>query len=115
MYESDNDVLATRERQETEVNLCLAAAQLNLAQGDYNRSEKLYRRAVRWGVQRWGAKSANVGAILLELQDLYDLQGLLNESKNIERDVHVILRHYFFKVLQRRVCFELKSPPGDRN
>lgn len=89
-----------RERQETEVNLCLAGAQLAKGHGDYRRSEKLYRRAIKWGIQRWGKSSANVGVILLELQELYEMQGLTNESQILEKDISAVLRHYFFTALR---------------
>jgi hypothetical protein len=99
MAESQADVFV-QERQETEVNLCLAGAQLARMQGDFRRSEKLYRRAIKWGVQRWGKQSANVGVILLELQDLYESQGLTDEVESLEREISAVLRHYFFSALR---------------
>ena len=90
-----------QERQETEVNLCLAGAQLAKGQGDYRRSEKLYRRAIKWGIQRWGKKSANVGVILLELQDLYELQGLSAEVRSMDGEINAVLRSYFFNALRK--------------
>ncbi|HEY9759209.1 MAG TPA: hypothetical protein V6C97_28885 [Oculatellaceae cyanobacterium] len=90
-----------QERQETEVNLCLAGAQLAKSHGDYRRSEKLYRRAIKWGIQRWGRKSANVGVILLELQELYELQGLTAEVENLDHEISAVLRSYFFSALRK--------------
>jgi hypothetical protein len=78
----------------------LAGAQLAKGHGDYRRSEKLYRRAIKWGIQRWGKKSANVGVILLELQDLYDMQGLEVEVQSLEKEISAVLRHYFFNALR---------------
>lgn len=98
MVESHADV-TVRERQETEVNLCLAGAQLAKGVGDYRRSEKLYRRAIKWGIQRWGRQSANVGLIFIELQDLYELQGLATEAQALDKEVKAVLRHYFFDAL----------------
>lgn len=99
MPESQADVFV-QERQETEVNLCLAGAQLARMHGEYRRAEKLYRRAIKWGVQRWGKNSANVGVILLELQDLYEAQGLTAEVESLEREISAVLRHYFYNALR---------------
>jgi hypothetical protein len=99
MPESQADVYV-QERQETEVNLCLAGAQLARMHGDFRRAEKLYKRAIKWGVQRWGKQSANVGVILLELQDLYEAQGLTGEVESLEREISAVLRHYFFSAVR---------------
>ena len=99
MPESLADV-SVGERQETEVNLCLAGAQLSMGQGDYRRAEKLFRRAAKWGSQRWGRYSANVGNILLELQELYELQGLETEARHVDSEIKAILRRYFFDVVR---------------
>jgi hypothetical protein len=99
MPEFEPQLLVT-ERQETEVNLCLAGAQLALMNSDYRRAEKLYKRALQWARQRWGAESANVGNILLELQELYTIQGMVLEAEKLEEQVNIILRHYFFSALK---------------
>lgn len=97
-----NEISASRaiqERQETEINLCLAGAQLARNCGDHRRAEKLYRKALKWATQRWGKKSANVGVILLELQEFYESQGADVDAARIEEEVNSVLRHYFFDAL----------------
>jgi Tfp pilus assembly protein PilF len=97
-----NEISASRavqEKQETEINLCLAGAQLARNCGEHKRAEKMYRRALKWAIQRWGKKSANVGVILLELQEFYESQGADIEAARVEGEVNSVLRHYFFEAL----------------
>ena len=104
--QSQTDVL---ERQETEVNLCLAGAQLALLGRDFRRAEKLYLRAIKWGTQRWGKGNPNVGLILIELQEMYEMLGRTSEVEALDFQIHNVLKQHFYDALSKVTSIQTRA------
>jgi hypothetical protein len=95
-------VAVLTEGRDTNINLCLSAAQALLDSEEYANAERLFNRGLVRSEERFGAQSAAVGLVLMSIIEIYENDGQNRSPELLERRVRDILRRYFFRSLVNR-------------
>jgi hypothetical protein len=101
MEEVDKPTKRATDSKETEIHLSVTAAELCRSLNDNDGAEKQYLRALELTREYYDHYDARVGSILMELLELYELQGRSEDVLRIEREIADISRRYFFQYLAR--------------
>lgn len=90
-------------RRDTNINLCLAAAQAAMESGEYADADRLYKRGLIWSEERYGAQSAAVGLVLMEMVELYEKDGRQRDTARLQMRIGNIFRRYFFQSVLKKI------------
>jgi tetratricopeptide (TPR) repeat protein len=99
MDDADKLTKQTTNSKDIELQLIITAAELCRGLGDNEGAENQYLKALELARQNHEEDDANVGLILMDLLDIYELQGRNEDVLKIEREVAGIGRRHFFKML----------------
>jgi hypothetical protein len=91
---------------DTDINLCLSAAQAAMESGEYADADRLFKRGLKWSEERFGAQSAAVGLVLAAIIELYEKEASGRSTEKLERRIGEICRRYFFQFLAERMVNE---------
>lgn len=84
---------------DTNLNLCLSAAEAAMSSAEFDDAERLYRRGLNWSERRFGAQSAAVGLVLMSMIKLYEMDGKNRDTRAMEVRCRQIFKRYFFKAI----------------
>ncbi len=85
--------------EDTNLNLCLSAAEAAMSSGEFEDAERMFRRGLELSERRHGAQSAAVGQVLVSMIKLYEIDGSRRSTEKMERRLRGIFRRYFFRAL----------------
>jgi Tetratricopeptide repeat len=99
MEEPDKVTRQATDSKGTEIQLSITAAELCKNLGDHGGAETQYLRALELARASYDEDDANVGLILMDLLDIYELQGRNDDVLRTEQEIAAIGRRHFFKML----------------
>ncbi|MFX6907628.1 hypothetical protein ABTH77_20460, partial [Acinetobacter baumannii] len=71
--------------------------------GEYADADRLYKRGLIWSEERYGAQSAAVGLVLMEMVELYEKDGRQRDTARLQMRIGNIFRRYFFQSVLKKI------------
>jgi|ERR1700733_269122 tetratricopeptide (TPR) repeat protein len=99
MEEADRFIEQAQDSKEPEIHLSITAAELARDRGDHDDAEQHYLRALELSRALYHRHDARIGEILVELIDIYEIQGRSGDVLTTQQEIAKIGRRYFFQLL----------------